>query len=136
GRFATMNLGRGGRDEPAALAANRRRFESFLPAPPARLNQVHGVAVAKLAHATDDAVPTADAAVTREPGVVCSVLTADCLPVVLADRRGTAVGVAHAGWRGLAAGILESSIDALGDLGVRAEDLVAWFGPAIGPAAF
>ncbi len=69
-------------------------------------------------------------------GVVCAVLTADCLPVLLADRAGHAVGIAHAGWRGLAAGVLEATIAALRDVGARADDLVAWLGPAIGPARF
>jgi YfiH family protein len=74
--------------------------------------------------------------VTRERGVVCAVLVADCLPVMFADRRGTAVAVAHAGWRGLAAGVLERTIAAMAGLGVRADDLVAWLGPTIGPDAF
>ena len=135
GPYATMNLGRSGRDDPGALAANQRRFESFLPAPPLALRQVHGVAVAHL-HGDDAAAPVADAVVTREPGVVCSILTADCLPVVFAARSGNAVGVAHAGWRGLAAGVIEATIDALSGLGAPAGDLVAWLGPAIGPSAF
>jgi YfiH family protein len=74
--------------------------------------------------------------VTRERGVVCAVLVADCLPVVFADRAGTAVGVAHAGWRGLAAGVLEATIAALHDCAVEPRNLLAWLGPAIGPAAF
>jgi YfiH family protein len=77
--------------------------------------------------------PRADAAIATRPGRVCAVLTADCLPVVLADRAGTCVGVAHAGWRGLAAGIVQATVDAL-DRNPR--DLVAWLGPAIGPTAF
>jgi YfiH family protein len=134
GPYASMNLGRGGRDEPNAIDENRRRFEVFLPSKPVGLNQVHGTAVATLPASTPSA--PADAAVTREPGVVCLVLTADCLPVVFSDRSGSVAGVAHAGWRGLAAGVLESSVAALGDLGARPGDLVAWLGPAIGPAAF
>ena len=135
GAYSTMNLARGGRDDPAALAENRRRLERFLPAPPVPLAQVHGAAVAILDRATT-ASPTADAAVTRERGVVCAVLTADCMPVVITDRGGTAVGIAHAGWRGLAAGVLEATIDALARLGADRSDLLAWLGPAIGPAAF
>jgi hypothetical protein len=80
--------------------------------------------------------PVADAAVTRERGVVCAVLTADCLPVLFADRAGRAVGIAHAGWRGLAAGVLEATIAALAAQGVAPADLLVWLGPAIGPAAF
>jgi polyphenol oxidase len=133
GPYATMNLARNG-DDSAAVAENRRRFESFLPAPPIGLRQVHGTTVALLERTS---LPTtADAAVTRERGVVCSILTADCLPVVFTDRAGTAVGVAHAGWRGLAAGVLEATIAALNDLGAASADIIAWLGPAIGPEAF
>ena len=78
----------------------------------------------------------ADAAVTRLPNVVCAVLTADCLPVGIADRRGTSIGIAHAGWRGLAAGVLEATVDALLEQGIAKADMMAWFGPAIGPRAF
>jgi YfiH family protein len=135
GPYATMNLARGGHDDPAMLAENRRRFERFLPAAPISLAQVHGSTVVTLHRGTTGS-PTADAAVTREPGVVCSILTADCLPVLLADRAGIAVGIAHAGWRGLAGGVLEATVDALASLGANRDALLAWFGPAIGPAAF
>jgi len=135
GAYSTMNLARGGRDDAAAIAENRRRFERFLPAPPVPLSQVHGAAVAILDRETA-ASPTADAAVTRERGVVCAVLTADCMPVVVTDRGGSAVGIAHAGWRGLAAGILEATIDALARVGADRNDLIAWLGPAIGSAVF
>jgi polyphenol oxidase len=135
GAYATMNLGRNGRDEASALAENRRRFEAFLPAPPVALNQVHGAGVARLSRSVVR-TPVADAAVTSVPGVVCSILTADCLPVLFAGRRGNAVGVAHAGWRGLASGVLEATVAALAELDAPPEDLVAWLGPGIGPAAF
>ena len=121
GAFATMNLARNG-DEPAAVAENRRRFEAFLPAAPIPLKQVHGTAVATLTSTSTSL--TADAAVTHERGVVCSILTADCLPVLFADRAGTAVGVAHAGWRGLAAGILEATVAALDALGAAKGDTI------------
>ena len=137
GPFATMNLGRSGRDDASALAENRRRLTAFLPSPPVWLDQVHGTAVAVLTR--DSATlpgPVADAAVTVEPGVVCAILTADCLPVLFTDRGGAAVGIAHAGWRGLAAGVVEATIAALSALGVRRDDLMAWLGPAIGPARF
>ena len=137
GPFATMNLGRSGRDDASALAENRRRLTAFLPSPPVWLDQVHGTAVAVLTR--DSAAlpgPVADAAVTVEPGVVCAILTADCLPVLFTDRGGAAVGIAHAGWRGLAAGVVEATIAALSALGVRRDDLMAWLGPAIGPAGF
>jgi YfiH family protein len=135
GPRATMNLGGSGDDDPRALAENRRRFEAFLPAEPAWLRQVHGTAVARLTR-TVSPTPVADAAVTAERGVVCAILTADCLPVLFADRAGTAVGIAHAGWRGLAAGVLDETLAALRELGAAPADVVAWLGPAIGPAAF
>ena len=113
---------------------------SLLPSPPVRLRQVHGRVVTVLERSTlataREAPPVADAVVTRERGLVCAVRTADCLPVVLADGRGAVVGVAHAGWRGLAAGVLEATVAAMEGLGARRGDLVAWFGPAIGPAHF
>jgi YfiH family protein len=124
----------------AALAENRRRLDAFLPSPPVWLAQVHGARVAVLdapgVAAARAAPPVADAAVTRERGIVCAVRTADCLPVLFADRAGTVVGAAHAGWRGLAAGVLEATVAALATLGGAPRDLVAWLGPAIGPAAF
>jgi YfiH family protein len=133
-----MNLGRNGADEPAALAANQLRLEAFLPAAPVWLDQVHGTTVATLDRLPkpDAPPPVADAAVTRERGIVCAVLTADCLPVLFAERQGSAVGIAHAGWRGLAAGILEATVASMGELGAQPRDLVAWLGPGIGPDAF
>jgi len=135
GAYATMNLARGGRDDRAAIDENRRRFERFLPGAPARLAQVHGAAVATLRNATA-ASPTADAAVSCDTGVVCEVLTADCLPVLLTDGGGNAVGIAHAGWRGLAAGVIEATVGELIRIGADSRSLLAWLGPAIGPAAF
>ena len=145
GDAATMNLGlagalRDGIDTPEAVLVNRQRLDAFLPSSPIWLRQVHGIEVARLdgpgvaaARATP---PEADAAVTCLPGIVCAVMTADCLPVIFADRHGHAVGAAHAGWRGLAAGVLGATIAALEDLGARRDDIVAWMGPAIGPGAF
>ena len=133
GPLASFNFGTAVGDAPEALAENRRRLATAagLPAEPRWLRQVHGTAVADL----DLLLPpgTADAAVARLPGVVCALLTADCLPVLLARRDGSAVAAAHAGWRGLAAGVLEATLDALGSAG---EELYAWLGPAIGPAHF
>jgi YfiH family protein len=137
GPLATMNLGRKGHDVAPALAENRRRLEQFLPSPPMWLNQVHGTAVASLTRETAILpAPVADAAVTGERDVVCAILTADCLPVLFAERNGAAVGIAHAGWRGLAAGVLEATVAALSELGAPREDIIAWLGPAIGPARF
>lgn len=104
-----------------------------LPAAPVWLRQVHGVAVvdADRARAAGDE-PQADASVARQAGTVCAVTVADCMPVLLADAGGGAIGVAHAGWRGLCAGVLEATVGALGNPG----ELVAWLGPAIGPRVY
>lgn len=137
GPYATMNLGRGTGDDAHARAENERRFRKFLPGDPVWLDQVHGNDVVELRREFGSApVPVADAAVTRARGVVCAVLTADCLPVLFADGAGNAVGIAHAGWRGMAAGVLEATVAALRNLGVRPGNVMAWLGPAIGPAAF
>ncbi len=132
GPFASLNLAAHVGDDAAAVAENRRRLRAMLrlPSEPAWLPQVHGREVVQLPGAMPEA---ADAAVTREPGIVCAVLVADCLPVLLAGCEGDRVGVAHAGWRGLAAGVIEATVAALGGDPAR---LVAWLGPAIGPAAF
>lgn len=131
GRWAGLNLAAHVDDDPAAVAANRRllREALALPAEPRWLEQVHGTC------AVDAAGPAcrADASFSDRPGVVCAVLTADCLPVLLCDRAGTRVAAAHAGWRGLVGGVLESTVAALGPDPAR---LLAWLGPAIGPAAF
>ena len=133
GRFASLNLGDHVGDDPHAVAENRSRLvrEAALPREPQWLAQVHGVAVADL-----DAGPplrSADAAFTRQPDRVCAILTADCLPVLLAAESGEVVGAAHAGWRGLAAGVIEATVRAMG---VAPERMLAWLGPAIGPAQF
>ena len=133
GACASLNLATHVGDDPAAVAENRRllRIAGGLPAEPLWLEQVHGVDV--VVHSGQPGVPRADATVAFEPGRVCVVMTADCLPVVLADRRGTRVGIAHAGWRGLAGGVIEATVAALG---CAPEALVAWLGPAIGQSAF
>ena len=137
GALASLNLGRNVGDAIDAVAENRRRLVQFLPAAPSWLHQTHGNNVATLTAATrNEPALRADAAVTRESGVVCAVMTADCLPVLFADRRGSAVGIAHAGWRGMSLGVLEATIAALRNLGSAPDDLVAWLGPAIGPARF
>ena len=102
-----------------------------LPAAPCWLQQVHGTTVVA-AHEVRER-PEADAAWTNQPDQPCVVLTADCLPVLLCDRAGSTVAAAHAGWRGLAAGVLERTVDAMG---CPSADLLAWLGPAIGPTAF
>ena len=118
-------------DAPESVARNRARLRTLLdlPVEPAWLNQVHGVAVAALDDGAAPATPvTADAAFTRSAGQVCVVMVADCLPVLFASPDGEAVAAAHAGWRGLAAGVLERTVAAMG---VPGERLMAWLGPAI-----
>jgi YfiH family protein len=118
-------------DAPADVAANRARLREILalPAEPCWLNQVHGIDVVKLGDSRASSGPiTADAAISHDPGQVCAVMVADCLPVLFASRDGQRVAAAHAGWRGLAAGVLERTVAALG---VRGDELTAWLGPAI-----
>jgi len=132
GRFTSFNLGAHVGDEPESVATNRARLAAALglPAEPLWLEQVHGTAVARFG---GPCRPVADAAVATGPGEVCAVMVADCLPVLLTDRDGSCVGVAHAGWRGLAAGVVEAAVRALP---VAPGSVMAWLGPAIGPAAF
>lgn len=137
GPFASLNLGAHVGDDSARVRENRRRMQSLLPAEPLWLNQVHGTEVAVIADdappaASSAAWPRADAAVTRRWERPCMVMVADCLPVLLCDRAGTVVGAAHAGWRGLAAGVIERTVAAMGVEG----EVIAWLGPAIGPQAF
>lgn len=135
GHWSTFTLGAPADAGEAGLATNRRRLQRLagLPGEPVWLRQVHGDRSVELQGDEPRDHIEADAAWTARPGVVCAVLTADCLPIALADRHGRAVGVAHAGWRGLAGGVIESLVTALP---VATADLVAWLGPAIGPAAF
>jgi YfiH family protein len=130
--YDALNLGTHVGDSPAAVAENRRRVRAALdlPAEPVWLEQVHGTKVLE----PGAAQPTpADALVARAPGVVAAVQVADCLPVLLAARDGSVVAAAHAGWRGLAAGILGATV---ARTGVPAGQLLAWLGPAIGAAHF
>lgn len=151
--YESLNLGAHVGDVAAAVAENRRRVRQRLglPGEPAWLQQVHGVGVADLddaARAGDAAVldgvvtaagsptsgaPSADASVTRVAGRVCVIQVADCMPVLFAARDGSAVGAAHAGWRGLAGGVLEETVRALG---VAPEQLIAWLGPTISQRHF
>jgi YfiH family protein len=118
-------------DDPAAVAENRRILMADLPAEPLWLNQVHGNAVVERADGLEP--PCADAAIAHEAGKVCVVMTADCLPVLFTDLAGSVVAAAHAGWRGLARGILEETVAAMK---VPPEKIMVWLGPAIGPEAF
>ena len=132
GPYASFNLAAHVGDDDSAVVENRRRLNSSLrlPSEPRWLEQVHGIGVAVLPAAGRG---PADAAVTFSAGIVCAVLVADCLPVILASRDGDRVGVVHAGWRGLAAGVVEAAVAALD---CEPSNLVAWLGPAIGPTAF
>ena len=133
GEYGSMNLGLASGDDPAKVAANRERLRAALPGDPTWLVQVHGRDVVDLDAWRGPDRPRGDATLTRTPGRVAGVLTADCLPVVFCDRQGTRVAVAHAGWRGLAAGVLEATVAALDR---HPGDILAWMGPAIGPASF
>jgi YfiH family protein len=132
GPYASLNLATHVGDEPASVAENRGRLHESLrlPAEPTWLEQVHGIGVAVLPRRS---AGPADAAVCFSRGVVCAVLVADCLPVVLASRAGDRAGIAHAGWRGLAAGVIEATVAALD---CEPGSIVAWLGPSIGPEAF
>jgi polyphenol oxidase len=134
GPFASLNVGTQVEDDALAVAENRRRISvSFdLPGEPAWLSQVHGSRVVRLGSAVTAGAP-AEGVVTAEAGRVCAIQVADCLPVLFAARDGSVVGAAHAGWRGLAAGVLENTVAALG---VPAAQLLAWIGPGIGQAHF
>jgi len=138
GRYASLNLGDHVGDDPERVAENRRRLRvaARLPGEPAWLRQVHGVSIADLdgpASGEAGAAPAADGSVTRQRGRVCAILTADCLPILLAADSGRAVGAAHAGWRGLAAGVVEAAVRSLGE---PPDSILAWLGPAIGPRRF
>jgi YfiH family protein len=128
--FDSLNLGDHVDDSPEAVAENRRRLTDQFSIQPAWLKQVHGIAVA---HADPSLTATADASWTATPGIACTAMTADCLPALFCDRAGTRVAAAHAGWRGLAAGVLEATLDSLA---VPPEEVLVWLGPAIGPQAF
>jgi YfiH family protein len=135
----SLNLGDHVGDAPDAVAANRALFAQALAARPVFLHQVHGHSVVRLTGNEPDGI-TADACLTTAAGVACTVMVADCLPVLLALRDGSAVAAAHAGWRGLAGtrgrGVLEAVWESLRDTGAQAHDAMAWLGPCIGPAAF
>lgn len=130
-----LNLGIHCGDAGDAVAENRARVAAVLPAEPRWLTQVHGIAVHDVDRDGGDS-PRADAAITLAPSTVLVVQTADCLPVLFAERHGRAVAAAHAGWRGLASGVLEASIEALAGRGVAPGDLLAWIGPGIGRTAY
>jgi polyphenol oxidase len=129
--FESFNLGSHVQDDNLSVARNRQLLRKYLPSEPVWLNQVHGIDVV-------DAIKTlcikdADASFSKNKNVVCVTMTADCLPVLLCNTQGTAVASIHAGWRSLCDGVIESTINAIGE---ESENLIAWLGPAIGPDAF
>ena len=128
--FDSFNLGDHVGDDRLAVAHNRQRLTHIFDVQPAWLSQVHGVVVAP---ANPQHIGEADASWTATPGIACTVMTADCLPALFCDRAGTRVAAAHAGWRGLAAGVLEAAAQSLN---VEPQDILVWLGPAIGPKAF
>ncbi|MDB5796969.1 MAG: hypothetical protein JWP36_871 [Paucimonas sp.] len=132
GSSGGLNLGLHVGDREPDVLENRRRLRDLLPSEPCWLEQVHGSTVVDAAIAKG--IARADASFSTTPGVVCAILTADCLPVLLADAQARVVGAAHAGWRGLAGGVLENTVQAMREAG--AGELFAWLGPAIGPRNF
>lgn len=144
GPWTSMNLGAGVGDAPDAVRRNRRFFAETISAQPVFLKQVHGTRVVRIGRAEAQACarggapePEADASVTTEPGVACTVLVADCLPALLAAPHGRAVGAAHAGWRGLAGGVVEATLSAVCDAaGCQPRDVRSWLGACIGPRQF
>lgn len=137
--WQSLNLGVAVGDAAESVAENRRRFEAEMSVPTVYLRQVHGRRVARLyaADAGRTLDDPADAAITTEPGIACTVQVADCLPVLFAAPQGRGVGAAHAGWRGLAGGVLEATVAALCEAAdCEPKDLSAWLGPCIGPRQF
>ncbi|WP_047197833.1 peptidoglycan editing factor PgeF [Caldimonas brevitalea] len=139
GPYGSFNLGSHVGDDASAVERNRERFARATGARPVFLNQVHGTEVVRLGRDTPSGVEPmrADACYTTEPGIACTVLVADCLPVLFAASGARGVAAAHAGWRGLAGGVLENTVAALCQAAeCRPSDLVAWLGACIGPAHF
>lgn len=134
GSYSSFNLGAATGDDPAAVTANRTQLRTWLPQEPRWLQQVHGARVIDADTLAD--TPQADACFARQRQTVCAILVADCLPILFCDRAGTIVAAAHAGWRGLAAGVIANTVAAMTRNGVQARDVLAWIGPGIGPTAF
>ena len=132
GRWQSMNLSFNCGDDASAVALNHEKLARGLPAQPQWLRQVHGTQV--VTHpGRITAEPEADAILSRTAGAVCAVLTADCLPVLFCNLSGSCVAIAHAGWKGLAQGVLKKTVNAMQQ---QPEQIMAWLGPAIGPTAY
>ena len=134
GPRASLNLGYKAGDDPEAVAQNRARVAALLPQAPKWLAQIHGTRVVDADQVTG--TPEADASVARNPGTVCAIMVADCVPVLFSNHTGTRVAAAHAGWRGLSGGVIHNTVQALCSAGDDRADLLAYIGPGIGPAAF
>jgi YfiH family protein len=131
GAFASLNMGAHVGDDPIAVAKNRQLLSSYLPSEPVWVNQVHGTVV--IDAAVSSCLQNADASFATNLNVVCVTMTADCLPLLLCDTKGTVVAAVHAGWRGLCDGVIEAAI---AKMQVPAKEILVWLGPAIGPKAF
>ena len=139
GLYASLNVGVGSGDDPAAVAENRRRAAAHFGASPEQLRtcyQIHSSQVVVAEAAPPGERPRADGLVTREPGLVLGVLAADCAPVLLADAGAGVIGAVHAGWRGALAGVVEAGVAAMETLGARRDRIAAAVGPCIGPASY
>lgn len=138
GDWEGLNLGAHCADDPQSVAANRALLELHVPSQPVWLQQVHGTGVLDADNyvASGDEPPQADAAITTKPNRVLAIMTADCLPVVVYDALGSVVGIAHAGWRGLASGVLERMVDQMQTKTRTSGPLSAWVGPAISQQHF
>lgn len=134
--YDSLNLGEHVKDNPLHVARNRQLLSDFVPSEPVWLNQVHGTRV--IDAALSNCLESADAAFTQKKEVVCATMTADCLPVLLCDTKGTIVAAVHAGWRSLCDGVIEQTFQAMRaqQPDVKPEQILAWLGPAIGPNAF
>lgn len=131
GAFASLNMGGHVGDDPIAVAKNRQLLSPYLPSEPVWVNQVHGVEV--IDAAISSCLQNADASFTTKSNVVCVTMTADCLPLLVCDTKGTVVAAVHAGWRGLCDGVIEAAI---AKMQVPPHEILVWLGPAIGPNAF
>jgi YfiH family protein len=129
--YDSLNLGDHVGDDPLVVERNRILLNTLLPSEPVWLEQSHGIVVANADRA--DCLPQADACIARHRAAVCVVMTADCLPILLCDQQGSVVGAVHAGWKGLAAGVIEATVQAMN---VAPQNLMAWLGPAISQHAF
>ena len=133
--YDSLNLGLHVGDDALHVQQNRKLLQRSLVAHPVFMEQVHGTRVLEIDATTQNGMQ-ADAAITQALGVACTVMVADCLPILLCNQQGTCVAAAHAGWRGLAGGVLEAAVQSMQSHGCDVADILAWMGPCIGPQAF